>query len=71
MGVLETRNLDFKNLIIMSLNEGQLPKSEVMLFFIPYNLRKAFGMTIIEHKMQFMHTILSIDPKSRKCYFII
>ena len=27
MGVLETRNLDFRNLIILSLNEGQLPKS--------------------------------------------
>lgn len=50
MGVLETRNLDFKNLIIMSLNEGQLPKSGGDASFIPYNLRKAFGMTIIEHK---------------------
>nr|MBP6980677.1 PD-(D/E)XK nuclease family protein [Bacteroides sp.] len=41
---------DFKNLIIMSLNEGQLPKSGGDASFIPYNLRKAFGMTIIEHK---------------------
>ncbi|WP_321331184.1 PD-(D/E)XK nuclease family protein [uncultured Bacteroides sp.] len=50
MGVLETRNLDFKNLIIMSLNEGQLPKTSGESSFIPYNLRKAFGMTTIEHK---------------------
>ncbi len=57
MGVLETRNLDFKNLIIMSLNEGQLPKSGGDASFIPYNLRKAFGMTIIEHKNAVMHTI--------------
>ena len=35
MGVLETRNLDFRNLIILSLNEGQLPKSGGESSFIP------------------------------------
>lgn len=50
MGVLETRNLDFRNLIMLSLNEGQLPKIGGDSSFIPYNLRKAFGMTTIEHK---------------------
>ena len=50
MGVLETRNLDFRNLVMLSLNEGQLPKSGGESSFIPYNLRKAFGMTTIEHK---------------------
>lgn len=50
MGVLETRNLDFRNLIVLSLNEGQLPKAGGDSSFIPYNLRKAFGMTTIEHK---------------------
>lgn len=50
MGVLETRNLDFRNLIMLSLNEGQLPKAGGDSSFIPYNLRKAFGMTTIEHK---------------------
>lgn len=50
MGVLETRNLDFSNLVVLSLNEGQLPKNDGDSSFIPYNLRKAFGMTTIEHK---------------------
>ena len=50
MGVLETRNLDFKNLLMLSVNEGQLPKAGGESSFIPYNLRKAFGMTTIEHK---------------------
>lgn len=50
MGVLETRNLDFRNLVLLSLNEGQLPKAGGESSFIPYNLRKAFGMTTIEHK---------------------
>lgn len=50
MGVLETRNLDFRNILMLSVNEGQLPKKEGDSSFIPYNLRKAFGMTTIEHK---------------------
>ena len=51
MGVLETRNLDFRHLIMLSVNEGQLPKSGGDSSFIPYNLRKAFGMTTIDHKI--------------------
>lgn len=50
MGVLETRNLDFRRLIMLSVNEGQLPKGEGDSSFIPHNLRRAFGMTTIEHK---------------------
>ena len=51
MGVLETRILDFRHLVLLSVNEGQLPKSGGDSSFIPYNLRKAFGMTTIEHKI--------------------
>ncbi len=51
MGVLETRNLDFKDLLLLSVNEGKLPHGESEASFIPYNLRKAFGMTTIEHKI--------------------
>lgn len=50
MGVLETRNLDFRNIVLLSLNEGLLPKAPSEASFIPYNLRKAFGMTTIEHQ---------------------
>jgi hypothetical protein len=50
MGVLETRNLDFRNLLILSFNEGQFPKSGKDVSFIPSNLRKAFGMTTIDHR---------------------
>ena len=51
MGVLETRCLDFKHIIMLSLNEGLLPKSGNNASFIPYNLRRAFQMTLVEHKM--------------------
>ncbi|OFX88824.1 MAG: hypothetical protein A2W99_04985 [Bacteroidetes bacterium GWF2_33_16] len=50
MGILETRLLDFENLFILSMNEGVLPKSESSLSFIPYNLRKGFGLPTIEHQ---------------------
>lgn len=50
MGVLETRNLDFRHLLLLSVNEGQLPKSGGDSSFIPYNLRRAFGMTTLEHQ---------------------
>ncbi|NDV59753.1 PD-(D/E)XK nuclease family protein [Bacteroides sp. 519] len=50
MGVLETRNLDFRNIIIMSFNEGLMPRSTADSSFIPFSLRKAFGMTTIEHQ---------------------
>lgn len=50
MGVLETRNLDFRHILMLSVNEGKLPKQEADSSFIPYNLRKAFGMTTVEHK---------------------
>ena len=51
MGVLETRNLDFRHLVLLSVNEGQLPKTGGDASFVPYNLRKAFGMTTIDHKI--------------------
>lgn len=50
MGVLETRNLDFRHLLLLSVNEGQLPKTGSEASFIPYNLRRAFGMTTPEHR---------------------
>ena len=50
MGVLETRSLDFDNLIILSMNEGIFPLSKAANSFIPYNLRKGFGLSTHEHQ---------------------
>ena len=50
MGVLETRNLDFRHIILLSANEGKLPKSASEVSFIPYNLREAFGMNTIQRQ---------------------
>lgn len=44
MGPLETRALDFRNLIILSCNEGIFPRHNVSASFIPHELRRAFGL---------------------------
>ena len=50
MGLMETRMLDFKNLILLSVNEGIIPKSGHVASFIPYNLRLGFGLPTPEHQ---------------------
>ncbi len=50
MGILETRTLDFKNLIILSVNEGILPAVTTGSSFIPFSLREAFGLPSINHR---------------------
>lgn len=45
MGVLETRNLDFDHLLILSANEGNLPRGLEQSSLIPYSLRKAHQLT--------------------------
>ncbi len=50
MGPLETRALDFRNLIIMSANEGTFPRRNVSSSFIPPELRKGFAMPTYEYQ---------------------
>ncbi len=50
MGILETRTLDFKNIIILSVNEGTLPAVTTASSFIPFSLREAFGLPSINHQ---------------------
>ena len=51
MGVLETRNLDFDHLLILSCNEGNLPAKVSDSSFIPHSVRKAYGLTTVENKV--------------------
>ena len=50
MGILETRCLDFKNIIILGLNENKWPRKFTAPSFIPYNIRKGFGMPGIDEQ---------------------
>ena len=63
MGVLETRNIDFSHVILLSCNEGYMPRGVSDTSFIPYSIRRAFGLTTIEHKVAiyayYFHRLLS------------
>ncbi len=50
MGPLEMRALDFKDLVIMSANEGTFPRRNVSSSFVPPELRKGFGMPTYEYQ---------------------
>ena len=50
MGPLETRALDFRNLVILSANEGVFPRRNVSSSFVPPELRKGFGLPTYEYQ---------------------
>ena len=50
MGILETRNLDFDNVILLSMNDDNFPGNHMaQASFVPYNLRAAYGLPTPEH----------------------
>lgn len=50
MGLLETRNLDFRHVLLLSAGEGYLPGTSKTTSFIPYNLRMAFGLSTMNDR---------------------
>jgi len=50
MGPLETRALDFDNLILLSCNEGMFPRRSVASSFVPAELRRGFGLPTYEYQ---------------------
>ncbi len=50
MGILETRNLDFDQVYILSMNEDSWPAAARTGSFIPYNIRKGFDMPVYDHQ---------------------
>jgi CRISPR/Cas system-associated exonuclease Cas4 (RecB family) len=62
MGVLETRNLDFDHVLLLSCNEGNLPKGVNDVSLIPHSIRKAYGLTTVENKVAiysyYFHSLL-------------
>lgn len=50
MGILETRCIDFENVMILGFNENKWPRTSTAPSFIPHNLRKAFGLPGIDEQ---------------------
>jgi CRISPR/Cas system-associated exonuclease Cas4 (RecB family) len=71
MGVLETRALEFKNIIILSLNEGIFPGMSYDNTYIPYNIRRAFGLpTVNEHESIYSYYFFRLLRKPERGWFI-
>ena len=51
MGVLETRSLDFRNILMLNVGEGYLPKTNVETSLIPNTIRIGFNLTTLRHKV--------------------
>ena len=51
MGVLETRNLDFDHVLLLSCAEGMLPRGINDSSFIPHSIRHAYELTTVENKV--------------------
>jgi len=71
MGILETRVLDFENLIILSMNEGIFPRTAPGFTVIPFNLRKGFGLPTPEHQDRlYAYYFYRLLHRARKITFI-
>ena len=76
MGLLESRGVDFDNIIICSVNEGVLPKDNFNSTFLPFDVRKKFDLPTIEdadartaydfyrltHRSKKVHLIYNSNP---------
>ncbi len=71
MGVLETRALDFDNIIIPSMNERVFPSRHYAPTFIPNNLRRAYGMATIEFQESiFAYYFYRLIARAKRVYLL-
>ena len=71
MGVLETRNLDFDTVFILSANEGIYPPREVGNSFVPGNLRRGFGLPTPDYQDAiYAYTFYRLLHRAQNVYLI-
>jgi CRISPR/Cas system-associated exonuclease Cas4 (RecB family)/truncated hemoglobin YjbI len=71
MGMLETRNLDFRNVFILSMNDGVFPAKPQQNSFIPTNLRKGFGLPTVETRDAiFSYLFYRLVQRAEKVFLI-
>ena len=71
MGLLESRNLDFDYVFVLSANEGILPAGETQSSFIPQNLKKGFGLFTTEQQDAFYaHAFFRLFQRSRRVFLL-
>ena len=69
MGILETRNLTFDKVVVLSLNEGIIPKGKNDASIIPHEMKRAFGLpTYKEKDAIYTYYFYRLLQKSSKAY---
>lgn len=71
MGVLETRTLDFENVIMLSVNEGVLPAGKSSASYLTYDLKKEFGLPMYDEKdAVYSYHFYRLLQRSKNCWLI-
>ena len=71
MGMLETRALDFETVIVTSVNEGILPGGKNEFSFIPFDVKKYFGLPTYQEKDAiFSYHFQRLLQRAKKVYLI-
>lgn len=72
MGILETRNLDFRNVVLLSMNDDNFPGNCVaQASFIPYNLRAAFDLpTPAHHEGVYAYYFYRLVQRAERVYML-
>ncbi|MBL4624343.1 MAG: PD-(D/E)XK nuclease family protein [Flavobacteriales bacterium] len=71
MGMLETRTLDFKNVILISTNEGTIPAGKSQNSFIPYDIKRKFKLpTHIEKDAIFAYHFYRLLQRAEKVHLL-
>lgn len=71
MGMLESRNLDFENIILLSANEDKLPAGKISHSFIPFDIRKEFKLpTYQDHNAIFAYHFYRLIQRASNVFLI-
>lgn len=71
MGMLETRNIDFKNVVMLSINEGVLPAGKTFNSFIPFDVKREFNLpTHIEKDAVYAYHFYRLVQNAENIYIL-
>ncbi len=71
MGLLETRLLNFENIIMLSVNEGKLPLGRTQNTYLPFDVRRNFGMnTFLENDSIYAYHFYRLIQEAKNVYML-
>ncbi|MDV3751929.1 PD-(D/E)XK nuclease family protein [Elizabethkingia anophelis] len=71
MGLLETRLLNFENVIMLSINEGKLPLGRTQNTYLPFDVRRNFGMnTFLENDSIYAYHFYRLIQEAKNVYML-